>query len=457
MSRFANQKGKRATYPAYKPSGVPWLGDVPQHWDVDRAKWTVADCRNGIWGEEPDGINDLPCVRVADFDRTAFRVRIDDPTMRAVTPNERRGRLLQNGDLLLEKSGGGDLQPVGAVMQYDHDVEAVCANFIARMPVAPGYASRFLAYLHAHLNAGRVNTRSIKQTTGIQNIDSQQYLNEAVAHPPLDEQQAIAAFLDRETARIDALIERKRRQIELLQEKRSALINHAVTKGLDSHAPMKDSGVEWFGDVPEHWSPVRLRYRAKINSSRSELDGTPGTLDISFVPMESVHEYGGLSLDQTRPLAEVATGYTYFRDGDVLAAKITPCFENGKGSIAQDLVNGIGCGTTELHVLRPYASLGRRFLFYVTISHAFRHLGAGEMYGAGGQKRVPEDFFRNFRQPIPPLAEQRAIAAFLDRETARIDGLIEKVEQSIATLREHRTALISAAVTGKIDVRGEVA
>src|SRR5660397_27725 len=268
---------------------------------------------------------------------------------------------------------------------------------------------------------------------------------------------AIAAFLDRETARTDALIERKRRQIELLQEKRSALINHAVTKGLDSHAPMKDSGVEWFGDVPEHWSPGRLRYRAKINSSRSELDGTPGTLDISFVPMESVHEYGGLSLDQTRPLAEVATGYTYFRDGDVLAAKITPCFENGKGSIAQDLVNGIGCGTTELHVLRPYASLGRRFLFYVTISHAFRHLGAGEMYGAGGQKRVPEDFFRNFRKPIPPLAEQRAIAALLDRETARIDGLIEKVEQSIATLREHRTALISAAVTGKIDVRGEVA
>jgi len=181
----------------------------------------------------------------------------------------------------------------------------------------------------------------------------------------------------------------------------------------------KPSGVPWLGDVPEHWQPVRLRYRAKVNPTRSELNGTPGDLDVSFVPMESVHEYGGLTLDQTRPLAEVATGYTYFRDGDVLAAKITPCFENGKGSIADGLVNGIGFGTTELHVLRPYPDLDRRFLFYVTISHAFRRLGAAEMYGAGGQKRVPDDFIRDFRQPIPSSDEQKAIAAFLDRETAR--------------------------------------
>lgn len=214
-----------------------------------------------------------------------------------------------------------------------------------------------------------------------------------------------------------------------------------------AYSAYKPSGVEWLGDVPEHWSPVRLRYRAQINPSRSELNGTPGTLDVSFVPMESVREYGGLSLDQTRPLAEVATGYTYFRDGDVLAAKITPCFENGKGAIAQDLLNGIGFGTTELHVLRPSPSLDRHFLFYVTISHAFRYLGAAEMYGAGGQKRVPEDFFKDFRQPIPSLDEQRTIAVFLDRETARIDALIAKKWRQIELLQEKRSALISHAVT----------
>ncbi|VBB48527.1 conserved hypothetical protein [uncultured Desulfatiglans sp.] len=213
----------------------------------------------------------------------------------------------------------------------------------------------------------------------------------------------------------------------------------------------KPSGVSWLGEIPAHWDPVRLRYRAKINPIRSEINGLPGTLDVSFVPMESVHEYGGLSLDQSRPLAEVSTGYTYFRDGDVLAAKITPCFENGKGAIAHELMNGIGFGTTELHVLRPHPSMDRHFLFYVTISHAFRHLGAAEMYGAGGQKRVPEIFIRDFRQSIPPLKEQRTIAAFLDHETARIDALIKKKQRQIELLQEKRLALITQAVTKGLD------
>jgi type I restriction enzyme, S subunit len=209
----------------------------------------------------------------------------------------------------------------------------------------------------------------------------------------------------------------------------------------------KDSGIEWLGVIPEHWEVLRLRFQAKINPSRSELNNRSESLNVSFIPMESIHEYGGLTLDQMRSIAEVSTGYTYFIDGDVITAKITPCFENGKGAIAENLINGIGFGTTELHVLRPRTNLNSRFLFYVTISHPFRHLGAAEMYGAGGQKRVPEDFVKDFRQPIPLLPEQRAIAAFLDRETVRIDGLIEKKQRQIELLQEKRAALISHAVT----------
>ncbi|MFU8891889.1 MAG: restriction endonuclease subunit S [Anaerosomatales bacterium] len=167
--------------------------------------------------------------------------------------------------------------------------------------------------------------------------------------------------------------------------------------------------------------------------------------------MESVCEYGGLRLDQAKPLADVSTGYSYFRDGDVVVAKITPCFENGKGSIAQGLTNGVGFGTTELHVLRPTPRLDPGFLFYLTISHPFRSMGAAFMYGAGGQKRVPDEFVRDFRQPIPPLDEQRAIAGFLDRETARIDALIEKKRRQIELLHEKRAALISHAVTKGLD------
>ena len=169
------------------------------------------------------------------------------------------------------------------------------------------------------------------------------------------------------------------------------------------------------------------------------------------MPMEAVAEYGGLDLSLTKELSDVADGYTYFSNGDVLVAKITPCFENGKGSLASELVNGIAFGTTELHVLRCGPELDKQYSFYFTLADAFRKLGEAEMYGAGGQKRVPESFVANLRHPLPPLPEQRTIAAFLDRETARIDALVSKKERLIGLLQEKRTALITRAVTRGLD------
>lgn len=209
----------------------------------------------------------------------------------------------------------------------------------------------------------------------------------------------------------------------------------------------RPSCVEWLGEIPAEWQEKRLRFCVRINPTKAETRSLNGSTLVSFVPMEAVGEYGGLRLDQTKPIDEVATGYTFFQDGDVVIAKITPCFENGKGAIAEGLENGIGFGTTELHVLRPSVRLERRYLFYLTISHAFRNFGAAYMYGAGGQKRIPDDFIRDFRHPIPTLEEQRAIAAFLDRETARIDALLSKKERQIELLQEKRTALISHVVT----------
>jgi type I restriction enzyme S subunit len=278
--------------------------------------------------------------------------------------------------------------------------------------------------------------------------------NATLLCPPLSEQRAIAAFLDRETAKIDALVAKKERLIALLQEKRTALISHAVTKGLDPSVPMKDSGVEWLGAIPAHWEVKRLRFIADLNPSyASAVHSLSQEAEVAFVPMEALSEYGGLDLTRTKALRDLATGYTCFADGDVLLAKITPCFENGKGALAMGLANGIGFGTTELHVLRPRPQLLGQFLAYLTYSRPFRGLGQVEMKGSAGQQRVPEDFVRNFPTPVPPLSEQSAIAAFLDRETAKIDALIAKVREVIERLKEYRTALISAAVTGKIDVR----
>ena len=209
----------------------------------------------------------------------------------------------------------------------------------------------------------------------------------------------------------------------------------------------KDSGVEWLGEIPAHWEVKRLKYAATLNPSPTEARKRGESLEVSFVPMEAVGEYGGLELATTKSIGEVYNGYTYFHEGDVVVAKITPCFENYKGAVATGLVNEIAFGTTELHVLRVKKSIDRQFLFYLSMGDAFRRLGEAEMYGAGGQKRVPDSFVRNLMHPLPPLPEQRAIAAFLDRETAKIDALVAKKERLIELLQEKRTALISDAVT----------
>jgi type I restriction enzyme S subunit len=196
---------------------------------------------------------------------------------------------------------------------------------------------------------------------------------------------------------------------------------------------------------------ARLRYEVRVNPSKSETRGLPPDTAVSFVPMDAISTDGDIALGEIRTLGEVQNGYTYFRDGDVVVAKITPCFENGKGACANGLVGGIGFGTTELHILRPSASTDGRYLYYLTSSHEFRVMGEAYMDGAAGQKRVPEDFIRNFRVRMPSLLEQRIIAAFLDRETANIDALVIKKERLIELLQEKRSALISHVVTRGLD------
>jgi type I restriction enzyme S subunit len=203
----------------------------------------------------------------------------------------------------------------------------------------------------------------------------------------------------------------------------------------------------WLKVIPEGWRQIRGRFLMAVNPPARRARELNETDEVSFVPMESVGEYGGLNLERAKPIDEIGAGYTAFEEGDVVIAKITPCFENGKGAIAEGLKNGVGFGTTELHVLRAGSRLDRRFLFYLTISQAFRALGESEMYGAGGQKRVPPDFAKDFRIPLPPLDEQRGIVRFLDAKTAQIDALIAKKRQLIDTLKEKRQALISRAVT----------
>lgn len=204
----------------------------------------------------------------------------------------------------------------------------------------------------------------------------------------------------------------------------------------------------WHDELPPGWELQRLRRVAQLNPSKREVGEVARDAEVSFIPMEAVGEDGSLQLDRTRPIADVETGYTYFREGDVAFAKITPCFENGKGAIMRGLVEGFGFGTTELTVLRPDpAKTTPEFLYRWISSTAFRGPAEGAMYGAGGQKRVPDEFVREFLAAFPPLPEQAAIATFLDRETAKIDALVEEQKRLIDLLKEKRQAVISHAVT----------
>ena len=218
-----------------------------------------------------------------------------------------------------------------------------------------------------------------------------------------------------------------------------------------AYAEVKASGVEWLGDVPKDWAIRRMRYACHLNPTKSEVSSLPPETLVSFLPMEKVGTEGELVLDDNRALEDVLQGFTYFRNIDIITAKITPCFENGKGAIVSHLTNGIGFGSTEFHVLRPFRGNVPRFIYYLTKSHSFRSWGIASMYGAGGQKRVPEDFIEDFRIGFPPEAQQQQIAAFLDRKTAELDAVLRLKKRQLELLAEKRQALISQAVTRGLD------
>ena len=428
----AGALSKLKPYLDYKDSGIEWLGEVPEHWEVKRLRYSVTKCQNGLWGDDPDGINDVVCVRVADFDRVAGEVKIDQPTLRSVNPTILDGRRLRRNDLLLEKSGGGDKQPVGAVVLNTYSELAICSNFIAQMPVQEGFDPRYLTYLHAAMYAARINTRSIKQTTGIQNLDSDNYLNEVAAFPEILEQRAIAAFLDRETAQIDALVAKKERLIELLQEKRTALITQAVTKGLDPDVPMKDSSVEWLGEVPEHWEVKQLRWAITFQRGH---DLPSDDREEGEVPLVSS---SGISSMHSKAIAK-APGIVTGRYGTIGQFYL---INQSYWPLNTTLYS------IDLHGNEP------RFLLYMLMHMSPLFLLYSIKSAVPG---VDRNDVHADHTAVPLLHEQRAIAAFLDRETAKIDALVAKIRKAIHLLKEQRTALISAAVTGKIDVREAIA
>jgi len=212
-------------------------------------------------------------------------------------------------------------------------------------------------------------------------------------------------------------------------------------------AQREASGLDSCPIRPSHWSVSRLKFFSAMNPSKSEVAHLSGESRVTFLPMEAIGENGELDVSHDRPLGEVKSGYTYLREGDVCLAKITPCFENGKAAVVTGTRSGVAFATTEVIPFRCARPEDARFLYFLLTSAPFRPHAESAMYGAGGQKRVPERYVSSYAVLLPPPTERSQIANFLDYETAKIDTLIEKQQQLIRLLKEKRQAVISHAVT----------
>jgi len=431
---------------------------VVEGWRRHRLKWCFLSCRNGVWGDEPNGENDIPVVRVADFDRMRLRVNDNVPTLRSISLQERVSRELTSRDLLIEKSGGGDLQPVGVVVSYDLATAAVYSNFIARLEVAPTCCPRFLTYLNAFLYDHGINQRSIKQTTGIQTLDAASYLNELVSIPGETTQRMIGDYLDRETAEIDALIAEKQRMLALLNEKRAAMITHAVTCGLNPKVRLKPSGFDWLGDVPKHWRVERLKFHlaqrieqgwSPVCESRPADDDEWAVLKVGCVNGDRFNpeEHKALPAD-----LEPEVRYE-IQENDILLSRGNTLELVGSASVVPrvrpklllcDLL--YRCRVATSRILPEFAVHQLR-------STVGRFQIEQEASGSSGSmKKIGQETIQNFVLMLPPLEEQEQILATVRAATVRIDMIRDVTTDSIRLLRERRSALITAAVTGQIPI-----
>jgi type I restriction enzyme S subunit len=424
-------------YPKYKASGVEWLGEIPEQWKFKRLKFLISEPLAYGANEAAELIDpDLPrFIRITDI-RDDGRLR--DDTFRSLPREIAIPHLLKDGDLLFARSGA----TVGKAFRYNSVWgTAAHAGYLIRARLDKFRIDSYFVHYFTQSDSYWNWIRSSLIQATIQNVSAERYSNLVIPVPVLDRQRSIVSFLDRETAKIDALIEKKERLIDLLQEKRTALIAHAVTKGLDPTVPMKDSGVEWLGNIPAHWEAKRLKLASFINMGQSPSSDIVNTLGEGLPFLQGNADFG-----KEHPTAQAfcpAPPKTA-EFGDILLSVRAPV---GALNLA-DQKYGIGRG---LCAIRPNIQiLERKFCHYVLqiARHQLDKIAKGSTYDAVSSPEVSCLII-----PLPSIKEQHTLASFLDRETAKIDALVAKTHEAIDRLKEYRTALVSAAVTGKIDVR----
>lgn len=428
-------------YPRYKDSGIKWMGEIPEHWETRRLKY-VSSYNDDVLSENTDPDFEMLYVDISSVDSISG-IQKKEP-MRFENAPSRARRQVRNGDVIIS-TVRTYLRAIAPIAEPEVNL-TISTGFAVIRP-KKGLDSSFASYaLRAPYFVDSVVARSVGVSYPA--INATDFVNLRVVLPPLLEQRAIVAFLDRESARIDALIEKKQKQIELLQEKRTALVSHAVTKGLDPNVKMKDSGVEWLGDIPEHWRINKAKVLFKEINERST-SGEEELLTVSHITGVTRRSEKNVTMF----LAESLEGYKRCESRDLVINTMWAWM----GAVGIAFEPGIVSPSYNVYRLRTsdYEPLFYDYLFRTSrfVSEVIRH---SKGVWTSRLRLYPEEFFE-IRLPCPPLLEQRNIVNAIERETGKYMVLQQRIEQSIDKLREYRTALISAAVTGKIDVRKEIA
>ena len=430
-------------YEEYKDSGVEWLGDIPAGWTTQKLKFVARVQPSNV---DKKSKKDEKEVQLCNYTDVYYNEEItaDLPFMKATASDVQIKKFtLKSGDTIITKDSE-DPNDIAVPAYVPQDLEGVvCGYHLALLRPENG---TYGGYLKRVMDSQYARSFFATRANGITRYGLGTYAisNFILPLPPLEEQKQIATFLDKETTNIDTLIDKQEQLITLLQEKRQAIISHAVTRGLNPNVKRKDSGIEWLGEVPAHWEVRRLKFCVQLTDQKIDANREK---PLPYVGLENIQSWTGklLPIDPNVVPTSVANR---FGKGMTLFGKLRPYLAKACNPDFEGLCS------TELLVFKS-TGFDRRLLLYLLLTDGFIKVVDSSTYGAK-MPRANWDFIGNCIVPVPPLKEQKQITAFLDKEKAKIDTLIKKCETAIELLKERRTALISAAVTGKIDVRSAI-
>lgn len=434
---------------------MEWPKQIPSHWRLEPFKWQLARNDGGVWGQEPDGKSDTIVLRSTE-QTVDGRWQLENPAQRLLGEQERISTLLVENDLVMTKSSGSSLH-IGKTTLVTAEIAAMncCySNFMQRLRVKDEFFHAQLAWRILNSDFARQQFDVLSNsTTGLANLNAGIIGQITVPVAPISEQLAIAGFLDREIAKIDALVTEQQRLIDLLKEKRQLVTSHAVTKGLDPTAPLKDSGIGWLGKVPAHWNITKLKHATELIVDCPH--ETPiYSEDGSFLVVRTADlEQGTLEPAGMYRVSD-AEYHSRIRRQSLLEADIVYGREGERWGHAALIPrsNAFCLGQRMMQFRASKGMFDPEFLMWQLNAKNVYVQGALDTVGATSP-HVNVGTIRNYFLTAPPLKEQRSIARHLATWGGAFDTLITEAQRAIDLLQERRSALISAAVTGQIDVR----